>query len=59
MASHHCFAAVVVQPNAVGGHCVGSPVDGDTFPALALDVDGLTSSPESEGVIIGLLHAGD
>ena len=59
MASHHCFAAVVVQSDAVGCHCVSFPVDGDAFPALAVDVDGLTSSPESEGVIIGLLHVGD
>ena len=59
MGSHDCFAAVVVQADAVGGHCVTFPVDGDAFPALAVGVDVLTSSPESKGVIIGLLNAGD
>ena len=59
MGSHDCFAAIVVQSDAVGGHCVRFPVDGDAFPALAFGVDGLTSSPEGEGVIVGLLNAGN
>ena len=53
------FALVVVHKETFARHCSRLSVDAYAFPGGTFLAESLTSSPESKGVIIGLLHAGD